>query len=109
MGVFFIGWKRDLLRECVEPNPGPSLNTFVEKFLIPKLDNSEAYEYDLEAFKQAIKKVFRGRSHDHEHVRSFLDQHGQQIDDIFKEDSGTIKRAIAAALLGTVLLYHYKN
>eukprot|EP00026_Physarum_polycephalum_P002605 Phypoly_transcript_02612.p1 GENE.Phypoly_transcript_02612~~Phypoly_transcript_02612.p1 ORF type:complete len:222 (-),score=37.70 Phypoly_transcript_02612:1781-2446(-) len=43
------GWKRDLLRECVEPNPGPSWQEILKDLVDKKLGGpKEAQKYDVQ-------------------------------------------------------------
>ena len=61
----FVGWRRDLTREGVEPNPGPGWKEFEEEALKAFGDDSKTV---LDGLKSAIKKKIISTFH----VREFL-------------------------------------
>lgn len=56
--VLKLGWKRDLLRECVEPNPGPSWEE-VRSLLETKLGKRAlTFKGQLDQFETALYDVY---------------------------------------------------
>ncbi len=48
--MYLIGWQRDLLRECVEPNPGPLLGEFLDTF-------AQKYKANVQGVRSALSKI----------------------------------------------------
>lgn len=57
----FLGWQRELLRECIEPNPGPSWDDIKKKLVETKLggvERASKYSSQLDILENLVYDVY---------------------------------------------------
>lgn len=83
-----MGWKRDLTRECIEPNPGPTLEKVLQSLREALGKRAADFEAGIVQLETDIQAVHGDELVMHGDVRVYAANNEQNFVDVFGEKKG---------------------